>query len=191
LENLFLVTRDMALEVARHEVFEMSGYEEIQMTKLSVSFFTFILLTICIFCTGCGMDSTVHAQQATTPTILSGYCEASALGSVPATALMTGLGAGSDCSSLTGTTNTGLPITSAGIIQNLRVLSRFSITVTVRVNGNNTPITCNVSASGSTAAACSDTSHTAQVAAGDLISVAATSTTSSQIQGVQVSFEKQ
>jgi hypothetical protein len=80
---------------------------------------------------------------------------------------------------------------SAGTIQNLYMLSLRGATATVLINGNSSTITCTVPSSGSLPGTCSDTTHTAAVKAGDLIAVQATLATGTEIQGVQVSLEKQ
>jgi hypothetical protein len=142
--------------------------------------------------TGCGggLDTTVHAAAATTPAILSGYCPASNT----STAFMVNMGASDDCNSLTGTSNTGLPIPSAGTLQNMRVLSGSTgAVVTVLVNGQPTAITCTVPGAGTftPGSSCQDGTHTQPVSAGDLVTIQATTSVSSIVQGTQVSLEKQ
>jgi hypothetical protein len=149
-----------------------------------------IAVMACSVLVGCG-DSTVHAQQAATAAILTGYCDASDLGTAPATAFLTGLGGGTTCENLNGTNNTGVPMPSAGTLQNLHALSLRGATVTVIVNGTSSTMSCTVPATGTLPGSCSDTTHSVQVAAGDLVAVEATQATSAQIQGVQVSLEKQ
>lgn len=160
--------------------------------KQSLLFFA--ILIACLSCSfawvGCGAETTVHAQQTITPAILSGYCDAGGPPTSPDTFLV-GLGGGAGCQSLIGTNNTGVPMPSAGTLQNLHLSSLRGVTVTVMVNGNSTAMTCTVSSTGSLPGTCSDSTHTIQVAAGDLVAVQASSASSTQIQGVQVSLEKQ
>ena len=82
--------------------------------------FLSLIPTITIIACGGTMSSTVHAQQNSTAAILSGHCAASNL----PIAFMIGLGATDEtCNSNTGSNNTGLPVPSAGTLQNLRALS--------------------------------------------------------------------
>jgi len=151
---------------------------------------TILLFVVAAAMAGCGsMTSTVHAQQDTTPAILSGFCNSSNL----TTAYMMGLGAGDGCTSLTGSSNTGLPVPSAGTLQNLRVLTATQgAIVTVYVNGNPSPLTCTVAGTGpAPGSKCSDTSHTVSVSAGDLVTVQAVTTSAASIEFTQVSLEKQ
>jgi len=162
------------------------------MKKCSISAaLSIALIAVSVMWIGCGSESTVHAQQTVTPAILTGYCDASGPTSVPATAFMIGFGASIGCHSMTGSNNTGLPMTSSGTLQNLRVLSFLNnTTVTVNVNGVASPITCTVT--GTTAPfTCSDSTHKVQVSSTDLVAVVATVADSSIVQGVQVAIEKQ
>lgn len=168
------------------------------MNKIFIRVFVVaVLISTCISLVGCGSDSSVvHAQSptpSTAPAILTGYCDASTTGAT-ATTFLIGLGGGSGCSSLTGATNTGVPMPSAGTLQNLHVVSwQNNVTVTVYVNGNAAAATC--TASGTSAPyTCSDTTHTVSVSAGQLVGVQAipsTSSSSTIVQGVQASLEKQ
>jgi len=161
------------------------------MKNLGQYFLVAAIFGFCLVSVGCGGDATVHAQQTTTAAILTGYCDASNTGTTPATAFLTGLGGGMSCSSINGTNNTGVPMPSAGTLQNLHAAMLRGGTVTVFVNGTSSAMTCTVPTSGALPGACSDTTHGVQVAAGDLVAVQATLSTSEQIQGVQVSLEKQ
>jgi hypothetical protein len=68
-------------------------------------------------------------------------------------------------------------IPAAGTVKNLYVLAQQgpgtgnSWTMTVRRNSNDTSVTCTISGTSTT---CSDTSHTAVFAAGDLFSISVT-----------------
>jgi hypothetical protein len=153
--------------------------------------FRLLLIIAAIALTGCGgtMNGTVHAQGSSTPAILSGTCDTSNL----PTAYMIGLGGADGCVSLTGSGNTGLPIPSAGTLQNLRVLTASEgAVVTVYINGTASALTCAVPGNGfAPGSNCSDTTHTVSVAAGDLVAVQAATTTASSIGFTQVSLEKQ
>jgi hypothetical protein len=157
---------------------------------LNESLLCSLLLIACLAWVGCG-EATVHAQQTTVPAILTGYCDGSGPTSTPVTTFLIGLGGGVACETLTGTNNTGVPMPSAGTLPNLHLVSLRGASVTVFVNGNSSAMTCTVPSTGSLPGACSDTTHTVQGAAGDLVAVQASSATSTIIQGVQVSLEKQ
>jgi hypothetical protein len=152
---------------------------------------TLLLIIAAVSMTGCGgsMNSTVHAQGNSTPAILSGTCDTSNL----PTAYMIGLGAADGCISLTGSSNTGLPMPSAGTLQNLRVLTASEgAVVTVYINGSASALTCTIPGNGFTPGSkCSDTTHTVSVSAGDLVAVQAATTSASSIGFTQVSLEKQ
>jgi hypothetical protein len=149
-----------------------------------------IVLGVTMFCTACG-DSTVHAAQTSTAAILTGSCDASSGNS----AFMTGLGStNSICGSATGSDNTGLPMPSAGLLANLHVSSpNTGAVVNVLINGQSSPITCTISGSGafSPGSACSDTVHTANVSAGDLVAVKVTTSAQGLVQDTEVALEKQ
>jgi hypothetical protein len=108
---------------------------------------------------------------------------------------MTGLGSTNGfCGSATGSDNTGLPMPSAGVLANLRVLSpNTGAVVTVLINGKSSPLTCTIPGSGAFApgSTCSDGAHTANVAAGDLVAVKITATAQSTVQATEVALEKQ
>lgn len=151
----------------------------------------FALLTLFILATiGCGgVNDTVHAASAT-PAILSGYCNNSNL----PTAYMTNMGGSDICNSLTGTPQTGVPIPSAGTLQNLRVMSASTGSVwTVLVNGTATEITCTIPGTGSAVpgSVCSDTQHSRALNGGDLVTIQATTTLANSVVWSQVSLEKQ
>lgn len=142
---------------------------------------------------GCGSETPAHAQQLSTPAILTGYCGSSGLQS---TAFMIGLGSTSTfCNSSTGDSNTGVPMPSAGTLKNLRVFGpNVGTVVTVLVNGTSSPLTCTQPLSTPyERGGCSDTTHTVTVLAGDLVAVQATidPTRGGDIENIQVSLEKQ
>jgi hypothetical protein len=158
-------------------------------TRLLLTSSLLVSIFVSVGCGG-GINSSVQAAAATTPAILSGYCPASNT----STAFMANMGATDDCNSLTGSSNTGLPIPSSGTLQNMRVLSGSTgAVVTVLLNGQPTALTCTVPGSGAfvPGSSCQDNTHTQPVSAGDLVAIQATTAVASSIQGMQVSLEKQ
>jgi hypothetical protein len=156
-----------------------------------VKFAVLFLLILVVIMSGCGgsMQGTVHAQANATPAILSAHCTSSN----SSIAYMAGLGGDESCNSLTGSSNTGLPIPSAGTLQNLRVFApQGGMVVTVFINGTASATTCTVSGSSfAFGNNCSDTTHTTAVSAGDLVSIQASKSGVSSIEFMQVSLEKQ
>ncbi len=96
-----------------------------------------------------------------------------------------------ECAGVTAAT-TGAPMTSAGTLQKLYVKAgtaghgASSGVVTILKGGASTGITCTVG----TSTTCSDTAHTAVVAAGDLITATVTGIASETLADIHVSFEK-
>jgi hypothetical protein len=139
------------------------------------------LLTTILFLTtlltGCGGGATPAAGETppftNTPAILSGHLPPTNQWCVGGDCgfrdFLVGLGSNSEAQALNGTgTNNGVPMPSGGTLQRLTVAAGTGSGIAfVYVNGTQTSITCTISAG-----ACSDTTHTATVVAGDVVGIA-------------------
>jgi hypothetical protein len=141
-----------------------------------------------------GLGCTLSLAAQTTPSILVGGCGALDGGIRRVPYVVFGLGQydDSNCGDRRGKPVTGIPMPSAGTLQNLHVTIESGVFVggggvlTIYVNGESTDLSCTGDASGK----CSDTTHTISVNAGD--EVGATYTPGPGLNlGITVSLEKQ
>ncbi len=138
-----------------------------------------LCITLALITAGCGSNGVpggvVQAQSSTAPAILVGLCPTITPGnSSTNTNWLYPFGSGaSDC---TRSGPEGVPMPSAGVLKNLRLLAEGGTAtnsgiMTVFVNGTASALTCTPTPAGPVQTTCSDTTHQVTVAAGDQIAI--------------------
>ena len=129
------------------------------------------------------------AHTSTGPATLVGLCGDASAGGTPVVLFSLGQTSSTTCSNFPGPPPHGVPMPSAGTLQNLHVTGGYDnapgsgSVVTVYVNGSATDMTCTVGTSGK----CADTTHKVSVHAGDEVAGTIALTSGAE---VLVSLEK-